>query len=401
MTHLLIDFNAVVIPNGLDILMGKIKKVPSTDKVLGLVLLISEDALKGLVNHSPGIPRINHLNSGDFVSSIRGWAFLVVDQVKGMCEIVDLQGPPETAIGVVESAMSGFPNNFLLVTRVPLGERKSLKSLADAGFRNPCLGDGHLTLSRPNALVDGNAMPDIEYTLSQLPEGKCGVVARLSKDAVRHLKQFCSIGSTLNKNGTISQKEMAGRLVVRNVTPDLVHVMDIDHKSMLSGDEEGVSVAPGLYNFHSHPKEAYVRNEVKFGWPSCQDYIGFVAAHIQNGTIFHLVTSLEGVYIISISKDSVGDASKWGDKLEKFIEDNFDIRSRNDATIAWYIGKVNAMRFPSSEGGRDVQFFSVTHFPWESARTKFGAAFAKQGGNCFANEDTLDRCKVRRTKPTV
>jgi hypothetical protein len=396
MTQLLIDFNAVVAPNALDRLMLKIKKVPSTDKVLGLVLLISEDALQGLVKQCPGLPRINHLNSDEFVRAIRGWAFLVVDKAKGLCEIVDLQGPPETAAEVVESAMSGFPNNFLLVRRVPLGDRESLKSLAEAGFRNPCLGDGNLTLSRPNALVHGNAMADIEYTLRQLPEGKCGVVARLSKDAVRHLKQFCTTGSTLNKNGTITQKEMAGRLVVRNVTPDLVHVMDIDHKSMLSGDEEGVSVAPGLYNFHSHPKEAYVRNEVKFGWPSCQDYIGFVAAHIQNGTIFHLVTTIEGVYIISITKESVGDASNWGDRLEKFIEDNFDIRSRDDKTVAWYIRKVNAMRFQPSTGGRGLQFFSVTHFGWDSARTKFRAAFAKQGDNCFANEDTLDRCKASR-----
>jgi hypothetical protein len=40
MTQLLIDFNAVVTLNGLDTLMAKIKKAPSTDKVLGLTAVV-------------------------------------------------------------------------------------------------------------------------------------------------------------------------------------------------------------------------------------------------------------------------------------------------------------------------------------------------------------------------
>ena len=57
-------------------------------------------------------------------------------------------------------------------------------------------------------------------------------------------------------------------LVIEKVTDDLVHYLDVDKKSIIHGKEEGVKVAKGLYNFHSHPIEAYERNNVKFAWPS-------------------------------------------------------------------------------------------------------------------------------------
>ena len=59
-----------------------------------------------------------------------------------------------------------------------------------------------------------------------------------------------------------------------------------------------------MYNFHSHPRNAYKKYNVKLGWPSGQDYIGFLLASIEDGTIFHMVITIEGIYIITLTKDS-------------------------------------------------------------------------------------------------
>ena len=59
---------------------------------------------------------------------------------------------------------------------------------------------------------------------------------------------------------------------------------------------------PGMYNFHSHPREAYETANVKFGWPSAQDYVGFLMAFLEDGTVMHLVTTIEGMYIMSMSE---------------------------------------------------------------------------------------------------
>ena len=68
--------------------------------------------------------------------------------------------------------------------------------------------------------------------------------------------------------------------------------------SLISGIEEEVDAVLNRYNFHTHPREAYIRNNVVKGWPSAQDYLGFI--DLDGNTIFHSVITLEGVYINGI-----------------------------------------------------------------------------------------------------
>ena len=58
------------------------------------------------------------------------------------------------------------------------------------------------------------------------------------------------------------------------------------------------------FTFHTHPSEAYLRHNLSLGWPSTQDYITSVYSMI-NGCAAHFVISKEGVYVISLTKESI------------------------------------------------------------------------------------------------
>jgi len=44
-----------------------------------------------------------------------------------------------------------------------------------------------------------------------------------------------------------------------------------------------------MYNFHTHPEDAYVSINCDPGWPSLDDYKTFLYGIKNFGTIFHLV----------------------------------------------------------------------------------------------------------------
>ncbi len=52
---------------------------------------------------------------------------------------------------------------------------------------------------------------------------------------------------------------------------------------------------------HTHPKACYIRNRVKYGWPSGQDFYSMLT----HGLTIHFVMSLEGLYIIHIDEETI------------------------------------------------------------------------------------------------
>ena len=78
--------------------------------------------------------------------------------------------------------------------------------------------------------------------------------------------------------------------VFKKIDDTFTHHLVIDKTSLFYGKEESVPVIEGLYNFHSHPVEAYERKKTKFAWPSAGDYVGFLKAVVKYDTILHIVS---------------------------------------------------------------------------------------------------------------
>jgi len=70
---------------------------------------------------------------------------------------------------------------------------------------------------------------------------------------------------------------------------------------MNNGNGSSVYTPSGLINFHTHPKSAYKGEDAVYGWPSGEDMYQCIN-FARDGTLIHIVFTLEGAYVIKINK---------------------------------------------------------------------------------------------------
>ena len=108
------------------------------------------------------------------------------------------------------------------------------------------------------------------------------------------------------------------------------------------GESVEADTVESRYNYHTHPVGAYKIYNCELGWPSKDDYIIFVCSCLKSAvpTMFHCVFTVEGVYILSIPKDSVNELNKFMGK---------DLDEKVDEYINRYL-EVDKLGFKCSEG---------------------------------------------------
>ena len=94
---------------------------------------------------------------------------------------------------------------------------------------------------------------------------------------------------------------------------------------MNNGNGSSVYTPSGLINFHTHPISAYRGEDAVYGWPSGEDMAQCIN-FAKDGTLIHIVFSLEGAYVIKINKIINKKDSKI---LEKVFIDTHVFRSSN------------------------------------------------------------------------
>jgi hypothetical protein len=395
MSNLLIDFNKIVKPNNMRNLENRIIPIPETSFSIGLILVISKKQYNILNKLPKGDIRVKYINSTDFVNSISDYSYIIYDKKKKVCEII---GAKSFMIPkVLETTLLNIPNDVTLCVGIDLDNTKLIQEYIDSGFHAPYISNrspmgvnffkNGLCLIRENNIVNDKSANEVKYVLKQNVEKKdvCTLKVQLSDWSIKYLRNISMMGSTINRNGIITQKEVAGRFVIKKVTDDLVHYLDVDKQSIIHGEEEGVKVAKGLYNFHSHPVEAYERNNVKFAWPSAQDYLGFLSASQEYDTILHIVASIEGFYIISLHSDWIRNKEKINKKMIDFILTTYSkVYTPKVYTPEVYIKHINSIHYA------EYSVFFVQYFNWHNANTSFTVSYHKTGTNCFSNHSTLE-----------
>ena len=203
----------------------------------------------------------------------------------------------------------------------------------------------------------------------------CVINCRLSDKTINQMRKLCE---EPEENGEHNEK--ASSMSAIKGESDNIYTIEINNNAMIKGDEVGVDIVPGLYNFHTHPRNAYKIYNVKLGWPSGQDYIGFLLSFVEDDTIFHVVASLEGVYIISIHKDWIFN-KKFTQEIGDFISKNYTFSYKEGDTINGYLNKINNINYNDSD-----RIFIVKFFPWEKADSVFRISYAKTYDKCFTCE---------------
>lgn len=403
MAGLLIDYEDVIHPD-FKLLLGQIKSRPTNiNGYLGLILIISKKQLDSLEKQKD---KKSYINTPQFVKSIKASYYIICNFDKKICEIPEKI--PDNHLQIILNLLisdNKLSSNMIIWTGV-FNFKEDLDYYFKQGFDNPYICDksplgykcsvGHgIALFKKNVSDNKTSLKNteniknkVQYIEKQFGKENCKLYSKLSPSAIKYLKTLTTPTPTLNKDGSTSQKEFSGALTVGKIIKNnnkIVFEMVEDISSVKAGVEEEVDAVWNRYNFHTHPKDAYIRNGVKNGWPSSQDYIGFF--NLNHHTIFHLVITLEGIYVISFSPEWIDNKPINHNKVIKFIEKNYDIDHLENITFHQYVDEINQIKFKGSP------IFIVQYIPWGNAGKIFPVVYAKNGLNCLVTEDMNQNIK--------
>lgn len=287
--------------------------------------------------------------------------------------------------------------------------RRDCKILSANGFRDPYVTDispngdnigNSICMTRENSNIPKEQTDNkIDYTndintknithivnqakhLLKLKDD-CHINIRFSQGS---LKLLYSLTKKLKKTKKEIQKEQSGEFLPANIVKEgdkYIYIIEVNEKSIESGENENVNVSPTRYNFHSHPEDAYIHHSVTIAWPSSTDYLGYL--HLGKNTIFHCVVTLEGLYILSFS-------SYWGNRIDKidksFVGKHYDINHKAKYTPEEYVNKINNIRY------KNYPIFDVQFITWEEAKTKIITVyFSPHGKSCLDSQRTKEKYK--------
>jgi len=403
MNAILIDYDKVIDPKKHHRLIKKLPNPPklsssekSTNYKRGMLLIVPKSQYDKLSSLPLGNKRVNYIDEPEFTQSIKHCYYTLYNKERNLCQLNFDCGGVEN-LSAILAEMSNDLGNVVVWVCLPMEINKSgdvlsncLDVLIEKGFDHPYITDeSPFKVKIPHSLAlvynhkkrsdNRRILLETLYVLQQYKQKGCSVHCRFDSTAIKFLKKASDMGHTKNGDNTVSQKEISGELKVIDViegNDDTIFVIGVDKKSITHGVEEEVTVTSTRYNFHSHPREAYVRHSVEKAWPSLTDYLGYLK--LGKNTIFHVVATLEGLYIMSFS-------SYWVNKLDKlskgFIEQKYDIDHKERYNPFQYVNHVNNIKY------KGHPIYILKFLPWGSASSIFSVSYSKDGLNCIADEN--------------
>lgn len=381
MSIVLINYNKIIKPNRLEKLMLYENTPPSFNFEPVLLLSVSEQGKNALKNKPKGNERILYLKSEDFLETVKKHEFLLYNPKKKLCLI-----NKDTNLTVIRSSDETFPNETCFWVSIPTdSSMKVFRRFVKEGFCSPYVSTktpDSTKIVRSVCLIKSpdvfGKLPDTDVLnkikhLKSNKTGNCPIEIQLSKEAIEYLNR------TPNCHGKIeAENELTGELKISKVSSAGVYTINISEKSIKEGSAENVNVSPTRYNFHSHPKKAYIRHSVELGWPSVTDYLGY--HQLGENTICHFVATLEGLYVLSFGE-------YWGKRLKDipipFISKNFDIPHKKKISAIEYVKHINSILL------KGEPIYKVYFFPWEQADTVFKIHYPPIEDTCFVSEEIL------------
>jgi hypothetical protein len=380
---------------------------------LYLIITIPKQFLKKMNDYKPE-EKIKSLNQTEEITSF----FFIFFKGKGKEELKELRGIIyENEVKLVIENLNKFflkENKFWISINIAKNNLQNgiipnnfIKSLVDFGFGSPymCeksplgvkLSKGDLCLFYKSSKHPNEEYNNIFYVIEQyqIRNEKCFMYCKFDPKTIKELLSLPN-----NKREIAGELSIAGNFREgkgregkgREGKERIVFIISIISNSTIEGQDENVTVENKRYNFHSHPVDAYVKYNAKFAWPSFQDYLGFLKAVVEVKCIFHVVSTVEGVYIISIAKEYVRNLEKLLSETE-FIKIKYDISGEYNSDS---ISDINVYKKVTSSPveytsyvNSELKFFNVNFFEWNRVNSTWKVFFPKTktefGENCEIN----------------
>lgn len=225
----------------------------------------------------------------------------------------------------------------------------------------------------------------------------CNMYITIDPDTIKYLHNYTNKYKFKFDNKS-EQREISGVLEIIPLSQQNFLVSVIKDKTQ-RGDKEEVGNIDTLASFHSHPAQAYLRYNVCAAWMSDDDFKTFLYVYSNGYGAFHIVSTVEGLYIITMSDEILKipreDIKKDFKKYENFIEKNysepypecsFNIKKRNIEKkdlkykeVYKYINKVNKL-----------PYFKIQFVPWSDSGKLIKIKYKSNSGNCFVSDEQVE-----------
>ena len=239
-------------------------------------------------------------------------------------------------------------------------------------------------------------------------------LVKLKKEIYKYFKQekkICQIKCMFDEK---TLEKLSKFLNNKNETGGIFRIKSINHKILgtiysiyfhektHSGKEE-VDIIDTHYNFHTHPQEAYLNHNCQLGWPSIDDLLSFLYTFINYDCYFHVVSTIEGLYVLTIDqsclfklkkqKDIPTHLEKWIDKNLYVNKDNFKLAEGKYVPKFGYIRSgddyarfINTKKYPKWK----CNIFSVIFLSWDMLKKDiypyFSVNILKRNGKCIVKK---------------
>jgi len=369
-----------------------LKKINSNDSNY-VIFIISDKEFEHINNLQKGTKTVEYMNSDVFLKQINALYYIVYNSKHNICELRLNINNKYHLKDVIDSIFTYLPKNVIIWTG--LIDPKNYDLYIEQGFSHPYkCNKSPLRFKFENkglAFIHKNSTKDkITLNYSSIKNKikyldiedknnvlKCSLYARFTPETVHYLQKI---------NNPKSEKELSGSLVISKVISkdnNIIFELSSNPNSVMTGADEEVDAVWSRYNFHTHPKKAYENHGVKNGWPSSQDYVGFL--DLKNHTIFHTVITLEGLYIISLHKEWTKNIH---DINRKYILNHYDIDHLDNISPLEYVKKINSKKY------KGKHLFDVKYMKWDNATNMFPVFFEKTNGSCLATDDNFDISQI-------
>lgn len=386
MASLLINSNDLYKYN-MNNLLKKTNCKKDSKNILCIILILPKSEFEYINTLEKGDTTITYMNSEKFINKILKIYKTFYSTKRNVCEIRENISNHQYLKEIVHSIRVYLPENTIIWCG--LIDIENYNTYIQEGFSHPysCnksplgfeFNETGIAFIQKNVYESQLTHSSIKNKLEYLKltdkdiKNKCMIYIRFKPETVDYLKGM------INKK---YEKELSGCLLVSSIIKkdkEFIFELSSNPKSVILGVDEEVDAVWGRYNFHTHPEKAYKNHNVKNGWPSGQDFVGFL--QLKNHTIFHTVVTLEGLYIISLCE-------KWNKNInkinKKYILKNYGIDHSHDITPFEYVKIINSMEY------KGKQLFDIKYLEWNKATSIIPIFFEKTEGSCIITDDIFN-----------
>jgi hypothetical protein len=227
----------------------------------------------------------------------------------------------------------------------------------------------------------------------KLREGdhSCKIHITLDKDAIKYLHDYAKT-FRFNFNGKMEQREISGKFLLYE-TIDNHFLVKVDEESSNLGGKEETSSTDTVASFHTHPKDAYNKYKVCMAWPSIDDYATFLSIYANGYGMFHIVGTVEGMYVITISEKLMKEGREKLRKNFEYYSGQIDKKYHSDYPTCdvekadqsiWerkkekYLKDINALKY-----------FHVQFIYWDDADKPINIHYKDNDGNCVITDEQV------------